>query len=134
MIQRSFYALSVYQLSLIHIYEASLIEYLKCSALGYRGNHTHDKYPSENMPLHHTPDVPISYRMISLSESSSLPQGENIGVYAFCTSEIEAEAVLAQCGDELHHFGGMVVSDDSPEAEGGFLVPIYDTEMCIRDS
>ena len=115
---------------IIRLYdEASLIEYLKCSALGYRGNHTHDKYPSENMPLHHTPDVPISYRMISLSESSSLPQGENIGVYAFCTSEIEAEAVLAQCGDELHHFGGMVVSDDSPEAEGGFLVPIYDTDI-----
>lgn len=112
--------------------EASLIEYLKCEALGYRGNHTHDAYPSEHMPLHHTPDVPISYKMVSLSEGASLPEGENIGLYAFCKDEAGAEAVAAQCDGERHHFGGFVVSDDSPETAGGFLVPVYDEDIEIR--
>ncbi len=111
--------------------EASLIEYLKCEALGYRGNHIHNAYPSEHMPLHHTPDVPISYKMIPLSEASALPAGENIGMYAFCTSAENAQNVAAKCDTPAHHFGGFVVSDDAAEAAGGFLVPVYDDDIKI---
>ena len=92
--------------------EASFIAYLKCTALGYRGNHRQDHYPAEHMPLHHTPGVPLSYKMINPEEAEALPKGENIGMYAFCTSPEEAERAETFCEKEsgLHCFGGLVTS------------------------
>lgn len=114
--------------------EESFVEYLKCEALGYRGSHRQDCYPSENMPLHHTPGVPLSYRMIDEDELESLPDGENIGIYAFCATPEEAEEMEAfgQVQSEKHHVGGLVVSDDQPETCRKFLVPVYDEDFEIE--
>ena len=113
--------------------EASFIAYLKCTALGYRGNHRQDHYPAEHMPLHHTPGVPLSYKMINPEEAEALPKGENIGMYAFCTSPEEAERAETFCEKEsgLHCFGGLVTSDDQPESFCRFLVPVYDGDIRI---
>ena len=113
--------------------EASFIAYLKCTALGYRGNHRQDHYPAEHMPLHHTPGVPLSYKMINPEEAEALPKGENIGMYAVCTSPEEAERAETFCEKEsgLHCFGGLVTSDDQPESFCRFLVPVYDGDIRI---
>lgn len=113
--------------------EASFIEYLKCAALGYRGNHRKDRYPAENMPLHHTPGVPLSYKMVNPEDAEKLPAGENIGIYAFCTSPEEAERAEAFCEKKsgLHCFGGIVTSEDQPESFCRFLVPVYDDDIRI---
>ena len=114
--------------------EESFIEYLKCEALGYRGNHRCDSYPSENMPLHHTPGSPISYRMAGWEERKELPPGENIGIYAFCRTPEEAEEAEAFCKAESggHHFGGIVISEDQPEKYVKFLVPVYDEDFKVE--
>lgn len=114
--------------------EESFIDYLKCEALGYRGNHRSDSYPSENMPLHHTPGSPLSYRMAGWDEKDRLPAGENIGIYAFCRTPEEAEEIEAFCEAERdrHHFGGVVISDDQPETFRKFLVPVYDDDIEIE--
>ena len=114
--------------------EASFIAYLKCTALGYRGNHRQDHYPAEHMPLHHTPGVPLSYKMINPEEAEALPKGENIGMYAFCTSPEEAERAETFCEKEsgLHCFGGLVTSDDQPESFCGFS--LLSTRIFIRSA
>lgn len=110
--------------------ESSFIEYLKCEALGYRGNHTQDLYASENMALHHMPDVPLSYRVVPLSEIPALPPNENLGLYAFCRSGEEARSLLQAAGSL--YFGARVVSEDVPESFGGVLVPVYDDDVQIE--
>ena len=113
--------------------EASFIAYLKCTALGYRETTARTVIRRNICRFTTRRGVPLSYKMINPEEAEALPKGENIGMYAFCTSPEEAERAETFCEKEsgLHCFGGLVTSDDQPESFCRFLVPVYDGDIRI---